>query len=133
MKFTTSAGNTIRNNTIVAGPRNDFATTGNVSAGIYLHGGSQGSIHECNIIDGLRFGVANQSVSADSNIVRNNLIRSKPAGSEIYNYNGAKTARRLRQLVEPRPVIYESIGSRLSPASEKSGHRQVPKRHQPGG
>jgi parallel beta-helix repeat protein len=35
----------IRNNTIVAGPLNDFTTTGRVSAGIYLHAGSQGSIN----------------------------------------------------------------------------------------
>jgi parallel beta-helix repeat protein len=80
----------IRNNTIVAGPRNDFATTGNISAGIYLHAGSQGSIHEYNIIDGFRYGVANQSAASEPNIVRDNLIRSKPPGSEIYNYHGAK-------------------------------------------
>ena len=44
----------ISNNTIVAGPRNDFATPGEISAGIYLDSASQGSIHEYNIIDGFR-------------------------------------------------------------------------------
>jgi len=75
---------TIRNNTIIAGPRNNYATTGILSAGIYLHEGSIGSVHENNIIDGFRYGVYSQSVLWEPNIVRNNLIRTAPAGFEIF-------------------------------------------------
>lgn len=73
----------IRNNTIVAGPRNNFLTTGVASAGIYLNQGSIGSINENNIIDGFRYGVYDGSMLWQPNVIRNNLIRSSPAGSEI--------------------------------------------------
>jgi len=81
-------GHRIRNNTVVAGPRNDFPSTGSVSAGLYLHSNSGGSIHENNIIDGFRYGVISQAKLSQPNIVRNNLIRSNPPGSEILIEDG---------------------------------------------
>jgi len=83
-------GHSIRNNTIVAGPRNDFTKTGVNSYGIFLQSSSGDSVHESNIVDGFRYGIYNQSTGATPNVVRNNLIRSKPAGSEIYNEHGSK-------------------------------------------
>jgi parallel beta-helix repeat protein len=75
----------IRNNTLIASPssRNDFTTTGIASAGIFLANGSYSSIYENNIVDGFHYGVYNQSGMSTPNIVRNNLLRTNPAGTEI--------------------------------------------------
>jgi parallel beta-helix repeat protein len=81
----------IRNNTIVASPKNEFAATGVGSAGIYLHLGSWGSLYENNIVDGFRYGAMNTS-QGSSSVFRNNLIRSKPYPNfEIYSSNGTPT------------------------------------------
>ena len=76
---------TIRNNTIVASPKNSYPVTGVASAGIFLGNGSYSSVYENNIVDGFRYGVYNQSGMFTPNIVRNNLLRTNPAGSEIFN------------------------------------------------
>jgi hypothetical protein len=116
-------GHRIRNNTIIAGPRNDHASTGANTAGIFLHVNSGGSINEYNIIDGFRYGIINQSAASDLNIVRDNLIRTKPPGSEIYTQDGAKAPMTSGNLFNQDPLFIDAAKGdfRLRPDSPAAG------------
>jgi hypothetical protein len=86
-------GHKISNNTIVAGPKIAAGLTGDYSIGIYAHRGAYGSMYENNIIDGFQTGISNNGVYVSygfspNTTVRNNLIRTIPAGREVLTSKG---------------------------------------------
>ena len=114
-------GHKIYNNTLIAGPKSD-------RDGLLIYNGFHGSTVENNIIDGYAVGIENQAcgysngvcVYTDANIVRNNLIRTVPAGKEIYNTGNPFTAPILSGNVlnqDPRFVNPAALDFRLQGSS----------------
>jgi hypothetical protein len=60
--------------------------------------------------------------ASDPNIVRNNLIRSKPPGSEIDNQDGAKPLPVSADVLNQDSFFCKPIDGRFSAASQEPGN-----------
>jgi parallel beta-helix repeat protein len=97
----------ICNNTIVVGPKYFTSATSGYSWGIYLHTTAQGATYENNIVEGFQYGIFNSATLGSTITMRNNLIRTAPAGNEFYLTDGAAAPVRTNNLLNLDPKFVD--------------------------